>query len=486
MIKNERQYRITKAQADKLAHALARAPKRSNKDRQIHPLLQKAQEDALQSQLTDLRAQLADYEALQAGEHTVLELGSLAELPCALIQARIASRLSQRELAERLGLKEQQIQRYEATEYAGASLTRLVEVIRALGINVREDVFLASAGISLTALFKRLNKVGLDRAFVLRKLLPRPLTARLEAEGEAGDTDSLALQAAATVGRVFGWTPAAIFSSTPLHLSGDVVGAPRFKVTARADARRLSAYTVYAHYLALLMLAATLELPTKPIPTDVGKVRRAVLSTYESITFEHVLQYVWSLGVPVLPLNDPGAFHGACWRVDERNVIVLKQRTRSAARWLIDLLHEFWHIGQEPQRDQLAVIEAGEAAQERRESADERAATQFAGDVVLAGRAEELAELCVHAARGSVERLKAAVPQVATRENVPVDALANYMAFRLSLQGVNWWGAATNLQVAGPDPCQDARDILLERAKFEYLNEVDRNLLLQALSDGEV
>ena len=36
--------------------------------------------------------------------------------------------------AERLGLQEQQIQRYEATDYASASLTRIKEVVSALGI----------------------------------------------------------------------------------------------------------------------------------------------------------------------------------------------------------------------------------------------------------------------------------------------------------------------------------------------------------------
>jgi len=105
--------------------------------------------------------------------------------------------------------------------------------------------------------------------------------------------------------------------------------------------------------------------------------------------------------------------------------------------------------------------------------------------VVLAGRAEELAELCVQAAQGSVERLKAVVPRVAAREHVPADALANYMAFRLALQRINWWGAATNLQEAGPDPWQTARDLLLEQAHFDRLNDVDRTLLLQALSDVE-
>jgi hypothetical protein len=256
-------------------------------------------------------------------------------------------------------------------------------------------------------------------------------------------------------------------------------------VATRTDERRLSAYTVYAHYLALLVLDATKDLPRKPIPTEATEIREAVLSTYESITFEHVLRYVWDLGVPVLPLNDPGAFHGACWRVDGRNVIVLKQQTRSVARWLIDLLHELWHAGQEPEKDQLAVIEADETTRVVRASPEEQVATRLAGDVVLAGRAEELAELCVKAAQSSVERLKTVVPRVAKQENVPVDALANYMAFRLSLQGINWWGAATNLQVASPDPWQTARDLLLEQANFDCLNDVDRELILRALSDAE-
>jgi hypothetical protein len=293
------------------------------------------------------------------------------------------------------------------------------------------------------------------------------------------------LQAAAAVGRVFNWTPAAILASTQLQVNMAAVGTPRFKVTKRADERRLSAYTVYAHYLALLLLAVTKDLPRKPIPTEATEIREAVLSTYGSITFEHVLRYVWNLGVPVLPLNDPGAFHGACWRVDGWNVIVLKQRTRSVSRWLIDLLHELRHAGQEPEKDRLAVIEADEAMRVARASPEEQDATRFAGDVVLAGRAEELVEICVKAAQGSVERLKTAVPRVARQEHVPVDALANYMAFRLSLQGINWWGAATNLQVAGPDPWQTARDILLEQVNFDCLNDVDRELILRALANAE-
>ena len=59
-------------------------------------------------------------------------LAAVDELPTVLIKARISQGLSQKDLAERIGLKEQQIQRYEATDYASASLSRIKEVANAL------------------------------------------------------------------------------------------------------------------------------------------------------------------------------------------------------------------------------------------------------------------------------------------------------------------------------------------------------------------
>ena len=63
-------------------------------------------------------------------------LKAVAEVPSVLIKARIATGLSQRDLAERVGVKEQQIQRYEATDYATANLARILEVVSALGTTV--------------------------------------------------------------------------------------------------------------------------------------------------------------------------------------------------------------------------------------------------------------------------------------------------------------------------------------------------------------
>ena len=132
MIKNERQYRITRAQAHRFSQTLDSLKQRPSETEGIHPLIAKAQEDAVRSQLSDLENELREYESLKAGNFPTDELSVVAELPNVLIKARIARGLSQKDLAKRLGLQEQQIQRYEATDYASASLTRIKEVVGAL------------------------------------------------------------------------------------------------------------------------------------------------------------------------------------------------------------------------------------------------------------------------------------------------------------------------------------------------------------------
>ncbi|MCZ2149237.1 MAG: helix-turn-helix domain-containing protein [Bryobacterales bacterium] len=144
MIKNERQYRITKAQVEKFANAIAALKARS--DAPVRPALRKLELDGLKSQLQDLKAELQEYEALRSGRRTSIALDSIEELPKTLIKARIAAGLSQEELARKLGLKPQQIQRYEATNYQSASMERINQVIRVLGVKLRHPAALKLAG----------------------------------------------------------------------------------------------------------------------------------------------------------------------------------------------------------------------------------------------------------------------------------------------------------------------------------------------------
>ena len=134
MIKNERQYKITKAQAVRFSKALENFRQDPNTGNSLHPLIAKAQEDALSSQLADLESDLIEYESLKSGEFRLDSLKLVADLPFILIKARISQGLSQKELADRIGLKEQQIQRYEATDYASANLARIKEVVDAFGV----------------------------------------------------------------------------------------------------------------------------------------------------------------------------------------------------------------------------------------------------------------------------------------------------------------------------------------------------------------
>ena len=138
MIKNERQYRIPKAEVQRFKESLAQLDQ-LDAEKKENPILWQMQRDAINSQLTDLREELKDYETLihsSPSQPLVMTFQSLSDLPTALIKARIAAKLSQKALADRLGLKEQQIQRYEATEYASANLSRLIEISEILGLKL--------------------------------------------------------------------------------------------------------------------------------------------------------------------------------------------------------------------------------------------------------------------------------------------------------------------------------------------------------------
>jgi len=142
MIKTDRQYKITKAQIAKFEAALEEPSRRARSG--AKPALQKLEKDALRSQLDELRAEVKRYELLKHGQRQPAPIASFDQLPLALVEARICAGLSQKGLAERLGLQEQQIQRYEATDYASASLTRIKEVAEALGVTIKAE--LACAG----------------------------------------------------------------------------------------------------------------------------------------------------------------------------------------------------------------------------------------------------------------------------------------------------------------------------------------------------
>lgn len=479
MIKNERQYRITKAQADKFAEAISRVEKTPSS---ANPLIVKASRAALESQLADLTADIEEYELLRSGKVQLVEVESFQELPAALIRARIAAGLSQKDLGERLDMKEQQIQRYEATDYAGASFSTLSAIVKALGVSMREDILVPTGSLTVNKFLSRLEGLGLDKSFVQNRLFPRDTPSTPVPAGP--ETGELVFKTASNLRRVYGWSLAESIGPMLPKYDLAAAGAARFKLPARVADQRLSAYTIYAHHLATLAIQVTPTLEPKPIPRKPSEVIEAIMQQYGELTLATALQYVWSLGIVVLPLQDAGAFHGAFWRMHGRGVIVLKQQTQSEARWLFDLLHELWHAGEEPDQAERSLLELPETDKERRDSKEEKYASMFAGNVALFGRAEELVGLVMKETNKLVPRFKAAVENIAAREGMAVGSLANYLAFRLSLEGQNWWGAANNLQPEG-DPWTITRDAFLLRCDLSQATPTDRELLTRALEEPE-
>lgn len=135
MITNERQLKITKSRLEGFQDSLAQL-KASKRPPDIDPLLWKAEQDAIKSTIAELWDEVAAYERLKAGKIKSVKVTSIDDVPKALVQARIARGFTQRELAEKLGVREQQVQHDEDILYSSASLSRLKRVAEVLGLEV--------------------------------------------------------------------------------------------------------------------------------------------------------------------------------------------------------------------------------------------------------------------------------------------------------------------------------------------------------------
>ena len=132
IIPNEKAYEHTKMTVQSMRRAIEDYKVRPQ-DSQLDPIGRQMVIDSQESFIEEWSEQLREYERLKAGKAT-LSLGSLADLPALLVKARIAAGLSQKQLAEKIGLKPQQVSRYEKSHYRGVSWERVEEIANALGV----------------------------------------------------------------------------------------------------------------------------------------------------------------------------------------------------------------------------------------------------------------------------------------------------------------------------------------------------------------
>lgn len=94
--------------------------------------------DPIRSFHLQLEEEVRSYERLKRGEFD--ELSDLRGVGHLLISLRIARGLTQRELAERVGVHESLVSRDERNEYHGITLDRAARILDALGVELRSKV----------------------------------------------------------------------------------------------------------------------------------------------------------------------------------------------------------------------------------------------------------------------------------------------------------------------------------------------------------
>jgi DNA-binding Xre family transcriptional regulator len=132
MIKNEKQYKITKKKLEEFTEAIlekqnSRDPL-SATDKLILVSLQVMQEQFIN--------EIAVYERLKTNTSSRLNERSIDDLPELLIEYKVQSGLTQKEFSQKIGMKEQQLQRYEAENFNSISFKNLLKILHAIGLEI--------------------------------------------------------------------------------------------------------------------------------------------------------------------------------------------------------------------------------------------------------------------------------------------------------------------------------------------------------------
>ena len=142
MIKDELEYQVSQEWVERFNKTIA-AMERDEEAKRKDFLKWDASRSAIQCHLDQLHEEIAEYERLincNKKEPIEIVVENLNKLPDALVKARIAAKMSEKELAEMLGIDPDRIKEHEAKSYQSASFLELLEISFALGLEFKTAV----------------------------------------------------------------------------------------------------------------------------------------------------------------------------------------------------------------------------------------------------------------------------------------------------------------------------------------------------------
>jgi ribosome-binding protein aMBF1 (putative translation factor) len=142
MIKDESQYEFSKEWVKKFTKTIA-AMDRDEEAKRKDFLRWESGRSVIQCHLDQLHQEIAEYERLincDKSEPIEIVVENFNKLPEALIKARMAAKMSEEELAEILDIDPERIKEYEKKKYQNASLTEILDISLALGLEFKTAV----------------------------------------------------------------------------------------------------------------------------------------------------------------------------------------------------------------------------------------------------------------------------------------------------------------------------------------------------------
>jgi HTH-type transcriptional regulator/antitoxin HigA len=133
MIKNEKQYKISKKKLKEIVLKIIEIKKDSSNDRLRNDLILATYTNLKK----DIEKEISKYEKIKSNPNNINTERDITELPRLIIEYKIAAGLTHKEFSKRLGLKEQQLQRHEAQNFKGVSFNNLIKYLDIIGLDIR-------------------------------------------------------------------------------------------------------------------------------------------------------------------------------------------------------------------------------------------------------------------------------------------------------------------------------------------------------------
>jgi transcriptional regulator with XRE-family HTH domain len=142
MIKDELEYEVSKEWVEKFNKTIA-AMERDEEAKKKDFLRWESGRSVIQCHLDQLHEEITEYERLincDKSKPIEIVVENFNKLPEALIKARMAAKMSEEELAEILDIDPERIKEYEKKKYQNASLTEILDISLALGLEFKTAV----------------------------------------------------------------------------------------------------------------------------------------------------------------------------------------------------------------------------------------------------------------------------------------------------------------------------------------------------------